>query len=52
MIGTLDDFFFVYFHIQSNNLKQSILLIFTAELPELYMLTNYDIKAGKQTLEK
>ena len=34
-----------YFHIQSNHSKYSTLLISTAKLSELYILTNSDIKA-------
>ena len=40
-----------YFDILGNQPKYTILLILTAELPELYMLTNSGIKAGKNSLE-
>ena len=36
-----------YFHIQGNHPKYTLLLILTAELPELYILTNSGIIAGK-----
>ena len=36
-----------YFHIQSNHSNYTISLIATAELSELYILTNSSINAGK-----
>ena len=44
--------FYYYMYIQSNRPKYTILLISTAELHELYILTNSSIKAGKNTRNK
>ena len=41
-----------YFHIQSNHLKYTILPIPIAKLPELYILTDSGIKAGKRRNKK